>query len=120
MRPPNVERSWSGRISRRLWLPAAFLAVGIALVLDALNRYEPIGIDFHTYLAAGVVGLHQGWALIYDQAAVAVAQKQLVPGQIAQPFLSPPTDAWLTAPLTPLPYWLAYWAWAALNLVALF
>ena len=89
-------------------------------MLDALNRYEPIGIDFHTYLAAGVVGLHQGWALIYDQAAVAVAQKQLVPGQIAQPFLSPPTDAWLTAPLTPLPYWLAYWTWAAFNLAALF
>ena len=65
-------------------------------MLDALNRYEPI----------------------YDQSAVAAAQKQLVPGQIAQPFLSPPTDAWLTAPLTPLPYWVAYWTWTAVNLVA--
>src|SRR5206468_10284309 len=44
------------------------------------------------------------------------AQMKLVPEQIAQPFLSPPTDAWLTAPLTPLPYWTAYWAWFALNL----
>ena len=87
-------------------------------MLDALNRYEPIGIDFHTYLAAAVVGLQHGWALIYDQSAVAAAQKQLVPGQIAQPFLSPPTDAWLTAPLTPLPYWVAYWTWTAVNLVA--
>src|SRR5205823_8299508 len=105
MHPRTVERSWRRIISRRFGAPLALLVVGIALVLDALNRYEPIGIDFHTYLAAAVVGLHQGWALIYDQAAVAVAQKQLVPGQIAQPFLSPPTDAWLAAPLTPLPYW---------------
>jgi hypothetical protein len=92
--------------------------VAVALVLDALNRYEPIGIDFHTYLAAAVVGVQHGWGQIYDQAAVAVAQKQLVADQIAQPFLSPPTDAWLTAPLTPLPYWVAYWIWVALNLVA--
>jgi hypothetical protein len=89
-----------------------------ALVLDVLNRYEPIGIDFHTYLAAALVGLQHGWSLIYDQDLVAAAQKQLVPEQIAQPFLSPPTDAWLTAPLTPLPYWVAYWLWALLNAAA--
>ncbi|TMD97995.1 MAG: DUF2029 domain-containing protein [Chloroflexi bacterium] len=105
-------------MSRRWPAPAALVVVAVALVLDALNRYEPIGIDFHTYLAAAVVGLQHGWALIYDQSAVAAAQKQLVPGQIAQPFLSPPTDAWLTAPLTPLPYWVAYWTWTAVNLVA--
>jgi len=88
-------------------------------VLDVLNRYEPIGIDFHTYLAAAVVGLQRGWQLIYDQDLVAAAQRHLVPGQIAQPFLSPPPDAWLTAPLTLLPYWAAYWVWAALNLALL-
>ncbi|HEX2682115.1 MAG TPA: hypothetical protein VHQ03_12595, partial [Candidatus Dormibacteraeota bacterium] len=65
----------------------------IALALDVLNRYEPIGIDFHTYLAAALVGFHHGWSLIYDPTLVAAAQKQLVPNQIAQPFLSPPTDA---------------------------
>jgi hypothetical protein len=94
------------------------LAIVGALVLDVLNRYEPIGIDFHTYLAAALVGLQHGWAHIYDQDLVAIAQKQLVPEQIAQPFLSPPTDAWLAAPLTPLPYWVAYWTWAAINLAA--
>ncbi len=114
----NGERSWSCRISRRLWAFLAVVVVLLALVLDVLNRYEPIGIDFHTYLAAALVGLQHGWSLIYDQDLVAAAQKQLVPEQIAQPFLSPPTDAWLTAPLTPLPYWVAYWTWAALNLVA--
>jgi hypothetical protein len=89
-----------------------------ALALDVLNRYEPIGIDFHTYLAAAVVGLQHGWPLIYDQDLVAAAQKQLVPEQLAQPFLSPPMDAWVTAPLVPLPYWVAYWVWTAVSFVA--
>jgi hypothetical protein len=116
--PRNGERSWSCRISRRLWAFLAVVVVLIALVLDVLNRYEPIGIDFHTYLAAALVGLQHGWSLIYDQDLVAAAQRQLVPEQIAQPFLSPPTDAWLTLPLTPLPYWVAYWLWALLNAAA--
>ena len=91
----------------------------VALALDVLNRYEPIGIDFHTYLAAARVGVERGWSLIYDQNLVGIEQKRLVPDQIAQPFLSPPTDAWLTAPLIPLPYWFAYWVWAAITLAAL-
>jgi len=99
-----------------VWASLALLVVLVALVLDVVNRYEPIGIDFHTYLAAAVVGLDHGWSFIYDQDLVAAAQRQLVPGQIAQPFLSPPTDAWLVTPLTTLPYWAAYWVWAALNL----
>lgn len=118
MRQLNAGRSWSSRISRRFGALLALVAVGVALVLDVLNRYEPIGIDFHTYLAAAVVGIHHGWSAIYDQDLVAAAQRQLVPGQLAQPFLSPPTDAWLTAPLVPLPYWLAYWSWAVINLAA--
>src|SRR5438067_2247444 len=118
MRPRTAARSWSSGISRRWPAPAALVVVAIALVLDAVNRYEPIGIDFHTYLAAAVVGVQHGWSHIYDQDLVAAAQKQLVPAQIAQPFLSPPTDAWLTAPLTALPYWVAYWVWVAVNLSA--
>jgi hypothetical protein len=90
----------------------------IALALDVLNRYEPIGIDFHTYLAAANVGVERGWSLIYDQTLVGTEQKRLVSDQVAQPFLSPPTDAWLTAPLIPLPYWVAYWIWAAITLAA--
>lgn len=91
----------------------------VALALDVLNRYEPIGIDFHTYLAAAQVGVERGWSQIYDQTLVGIEQKRLVPDQIAQPFLSPPTDAWLTAPLIPLPYWVAYWIWAVITLAAL-
>lgn len=63
--------------------------------------------------------MERGWSLIYDQNLVGIEQMRLVPDQIAQPFLSPPTDAWLTAPLTPLPYWVSYWIWAAITLAAL-
>jgi hypothetical protein len=90
----------------------------IALVLDLLHHPEHIGIDFHTYLAAAVVGLQQGWSHIYDQGLVAAAQNHLVPGQHAQPFLSPPTLAWLAAPLTVLPYWMAFGTWAVLSFLA--
>src|SRR2546430_16396739 len=44
---------------------------------------------------------------------------QIVSGQTALPSLRPPPVAWLTAPLTPLPYWVAYWVWTAVNFVAL-
>ena len=101
--------------SRRAWWWLG-LGVGlVALVLDLTHRPERIGIDFHTYAAAASVGLHHGWQSIYDQPLVALAQKQLVPGQWAQPFLSPPSVAWLVAPLTLLPYSVAYGIWAAFT-----
>ncbi len=102
-----------------MWASLGLAIVLIALALDVLNRYEPIGIDFHTYLAAANVGMEHGWSQIFDQTLVGIEQKRLVPDQIAQPFLSPPTDAWLTAPLIPLPYWIAYWTWAVITLAAL-
>ncbi len=104
--------------ARRLWVPLALAAVLIALALDFWSRSEPTGIDFHTYEAAARVGLHDGWAHIYDQHLVAIQQKDLVPGQDAQPFLSPPPVAWLAALLAPLPYWPAYYAWATFSFIA--
>jgi hypothetical protein len=105
--------------ARRLWVPLALAAVLIALALDFWNRTEPIGIDFHTYEAAARVGLQSGWPLIYDQHLVATQQKDLVPDQDVQPFLSPPPVAWLAALLAPLPYWPAYYVWATFSFVAL-
>ena len=103
----------------RRWLPPlAFVAVLIAIALNFHSRHEPPGIDFHTYKAAAVVGLEQGWSHIYDQAVVAAAQKQLDPGEASQPFLSPPTVAWLAAVLVPLPYTPSYYVWAVLMLAA--
>jgi hypothetical protein len=104
--------------ARRLWVPLALAVVLIALALDFWNRSEPIGIDFHTYEAAARVGLQSGWSLIYDQHLVAIEQKDLVPGQDAQPFLSPPPVAWLAALLAPLPYWPAYYVWATFSFIA--
>jgi hypothetical protein len=103
----------------RRFLPLLALAVVlIAIALNFMSRREPLGIDFHTYAAAARVGLDQGWSHIYDQARVAVEQRVLVPGEASQPFISPPTVAWLVAALAPLPYEASYYIWAALTLAA--
>ena len=104
--------------ARRLLPPLALAAILIAVLVNFLNRHEPPGIDYHTYKAAAVVGLEEGWPHIYDQARVAVAQIRLDPGETAQPFLSPPTVAWLVAPLVPVPYSPSYYVWAVLTLAA--
>jgi hypothetical protein len=106
------------RAARRHWgrllLPLALVLVGLAL----WKHHEP-SVDFHTYAAAARVGLAQGWADIYDQAQVAAAQVSLVPGQVVQPFLSPPPVALLTAPLALLPYGWAFPLWSATTFAAL-
>jgi hypothetical protein len=94
------------------------VAVLIAILVNFLNRHEPLGIDYHTYKAAAIVGLSQGWSQIYDQAQVAVVQIRLDPGEVAQPFLSPPTVAWLATLLVPLPYSPSYYVWAVVTLAA--
>ncbi len=103
----------------RVALAVAFGFVALALILDVAIRHDPISVDFHTYLAAAQVGLRDGWANLYDQGLVAVQQRAISPpesgwrpAQIAQPFLSPPTVAFLTAPLAGLPLNVAYVVWA--------
>ena len=92
----------------------AFGVVVTALLLDVLIRHEanPISVDFHTYSAASEVVLERGWSHVYDTGIVGIEQKELAPGLVAQPFLSPPTVALLTIPLVPLPYDVAYVVWA--------
>ena len=104
--------------ARRLLPALALAAILVAILANFLGRHEPLGIDYHTYKAAAVIGLKEGWSEIYDQAVVAVAQIQLDRGEVAQPFLSPPTVAWLVTPLVPLPYSFSYYVWALLTLVA--
>jgi hypothetical protein len=99
------------RNSRQAWSWLGLAVVGIALVLDLWREPRHIGIDFHTYLAAANVGLRQGWSHIYDQALVAAEQTRLVSADPAQPFLSPPTVAWLVAPLTSFDFWTALDIW---------
>ncbi len=96
-----------------------FGIVAVALALDLLIRNDPISVDFHTYVAAGQVGVQRGWSHIYDQVLVTDEQKLLSPDQIAQPFLSPPTVAFVTAPLGFLPYPDAYVVWAVILFAVL-
>ena len=116
--PVNIERN-------RVALALAFGFVALALILDIAIRNDPISVDFHTYLAAAQVGLQDGWSHLYDQSLVGVQQEAIaprnadwMPAQVAQPFLSPPTVAFLTAPLAGLPLGLAYTVWAVFTFAA--
>jgi hypothetical protein len=92
----------------------------MALAIDPWARWQPVSVDFRTYLAAAHVGLQSGWPLIYDQALIKVQQNRIaISGIWTQPYLSPPAVAWLVAPLTLLPYWAAYGFWALLTFAAL-
>jgi len=104
--------------TRRLVVPLLAALIVIAIALDLQTRPPETGIDFHTYEAASLVGIQQGWAHLYDQGLVKLAQLQLVPAQRTQPFLSPPPVAWIAAPLSTLPYWLAFATWTLLTLGA--
>src|SRR5260370_12188906 len=104
--------------NRRGWIVLAFGFVAVAFWLDVLVRNDPISADFHTYLAAAQVGVQHGWSDIYDQGLVAVEQKELSTSLVAQPFLSPPTVAFVTAPLAFLPYGTAYVIWAVILFAA--
>jgi len=97
---------------RRAWLWLAFGVVAVALLLDVLIRHDPISVDFHTYVAASEVVLERGWSHVYDTGLVGIEQKELAPGLVAQPYLSPPTVALLTIPLVRLPMDVAYVIWA--------
>jgi len=105
--------------ARRLVVPLLAALIVIAIALDLQNGPPATGIDFHTYEAASLVGIQQGWNHLYDQSLVKVAQLELVPAQRTQPFLSPPPVAWITAPFSTLPYWLAFAAWTLFTMGAL-
>jgi Glycosyltransferase family 87 len=97
---------------RRAWLVLAFGVVVAALLLDVLVRHDPISVDFHTYVAAGEAAVERGWSHVYDTGIVGIEQKEIAPNVVAQPFLSPPTVAFVVIPLTFLPYDVAYVVWA--------
>jgi hypothetical protein len=100
-------------------IAAAALAIVMwAVVLDVAIRNDPISVDFHTYLAAAQVGLHRGWSHIYDQGLVNLYQQLIAPGGRSQPFISPPTVAFIVAPLAMFPYATAYVIWACVIFAA--
>lgn len=103
---------------RQLLIVAAFAVVLLALYLDLAIRNDPTSVDFNTYVGAAQVGLKDGWSHIYDQGLVSMQQQQFVPGSREQPFLSPPTVAFLVAPLAMLPASTAYVIWALVSFLA--
>ena len=105
--------------SRRTWSGIGLVVVVVALAVDIAYPRARTGVDFHTYYAAAVVGLQQGWSHIYDQALVAAVQRQEVPTESSQPFLSPPTVGWLVTPLTLFPIWVAFGIWAVFTFASL-
>ncbi len=105
--------------SRRTWSWIGLVVVVVALAVDIAYPRARTGVDFHTYYAAAVVGLQQGWSHIYDQALVAAVQRQEVPTESSQPFLSPPTVGWLVTPLTLFPIWVAFGIWAVFTFASL-
>jgi hypothetical protein len=102
-----------------VWLSLVLGMFLVPLAAAFLKRTEPLGIDFHTYVAAARVGLQYGWSHIYDQELVTIAQTNLAPNQATQPFLSPPPVAWLAALLSGLPYAWAFGVWAIVTTFAL-
>jgi len=118
----------SGPAARLRFIVAGLLlaAAPYVMVIDLLHMPNGrlrgqtwAGVDFHTYFAAALVGLQRGWAEMYDQGLVRSVQGTLVPSQFTQPFLSPPVDSWLAAPLTALPYGIALSIWTSVLLIAL-
>ena len=78
--------------------------------------------DFTFYYAAAKIGLTDGWPSIYDlslqQQQLDVLGSGIKVAELAR-YISPPPVAWVAAPLTALPYPVAYWAWSALLIAAL-
>src|SRR4030081_3696170 len=107
-------------LSRRAWWWIGLAVVTVALAIDPWAKWNPVSVDFRTYLAAARGGLQNGWPLIYDQVLVAAGQSRIEVKDIwSQPFISPPVVAWLVAPLTIFPYWVSFGIWAVFNFVTL-
>ena len=66
-------------ISRRAWWWIALAVVTVALAIDPWAKWNPVSVDFRTYLAAARVGLQNGWPLIYDQVLVAAGRLAQLP-----------------------------------------
>ena len=78
--------------------------------------------DLTFYYAAAKIGLTHGWQSIYDlrlqQEALDALGSRIQIAELAR-YISPPPVAWLTVPLTLLPFQVAFMVWSGLLLGAL-
>jgi Glycosyltransferase family 87 len=107
----------------RLLTPAAALALALLSVLNvglaAAATSWQIGTDFRLPYAAAEIGLREGWRHIYDPDLQRSAVLALGHSDLYQPYINAPPWAFLVAPLTLLPYPVAYAIWVALMLACL-
>lgn len=109
---------------RRPPLPTA-IVLAATLPLTAFELWywfttalaQPYTSDFRNYYSAAIVGRQDGWSRIYDLQLQHAIAERIGPGFL--PFGNPPVVAWLAAPLTLLPFVVAYWIWALLLLCLL-
>ena len=107
----------------RLLTPGAALALALLSVLNiglaAAATSWQIGTDFRLPYAAAEIGWRYGWSHIYDLELQRTAILALGHSDVSLPYENAPPWAFLVAPLTSLPYTVAYVVCVALMLACL-
>ena len=104
-------------------MSAAAAALAVLSILDiglaAAATSWQIGTDFRLPYAAAEIGLRQGWSHMYDPDLQRSAVLALGHSDLFQPYLNIPVWAFLVAPMTSIPYPVAYAIWVAAMVSAL-
>ena len=109
----------------RRWTAVAWIVVTTPFVLLILLQWlssirrGDIYTDFGGYYALAWLGLHHGWAALYDLDLQRQAWSAIGP-VTWYPNMYPPLVAWVAVPFTWLPFPAAYALWSLLLLVLLF
>jgi len=100
-------------------------AVALALLsifnigLAAASTSWQIGTDLRLPYAAAEIGLRQGWSHMYDPDLQRSAVLALGHSDVFFPYINTPPWAFLVAPLTFIPYPVAYWICVAVMVACL-
>jgi len=93
-----------------------FFVDGPGLV-NKLNSYY--GHDFLAYYATAKIALNGNAAAAYDAATITTVQSTIIgAGRVYAPWVYPPTFLFVVLPFGLLPYFWAYIAWSAANIIA--
>lgn len=107
----------------RLFTPVAAAALAVLsivnITLAAAATTWQIGTDFRLPYAAAQIGLRDGWSHIYDPVVQRATVLALGHSDLYQPYINLPPWAFLVAPLTLIPYPVAYGIWVALMVACL-
>jgi alpha-1,2-mannosyltransferase len=107
----------------RLFTPVAAAALAVLsivnIALAAAATSWQIGTDFRLPYAAAQIGLRDGWSHMYDQVLQRASVLALGHSDLYQPYINLPPWAFLVAPLTLIPYPVAYAIWVTLMVASL-